>query len=886
MVFSPRLRPFIFVCLLQILVAWCSTPVMATGIPEKGNGAFSAGSDAFGAKSEGERPDPERSADDSTLSPCQKVRQAYDRADFVTLELRSEYCVLKCSFLKYVRCAVDAPKVEFTAFADTKRWFEKFDADKFFVSDREPDMVADEVIGIWWHLVARAWAITLGLFPILCNQSKGLKGSYWLTSGMIFMFGAVHIYGFCSMGIMLNNMLLALLALISPASSPALSQYFLMTLGTFAAAWSAFLTSPALQVPITFAVLAGYVTYMQAAFFHRGKNTSFGGVAVVLIQIIILTEQLHIAVREFGLKSYVAMLLEYVIVSYLPHGGSKWLLFNSIFASQRLARVMDCAKFGLNPGLVAMNLVFVQITMFLFSRACIGSYYLYSLRCRFEAQALVLGFWTYLIDVLGPVRGAYLQFFGLETMDSRKVLYSTVGLIMAATELRYAYEFFIIRCFFFLVDWLFIRSPYGKATHYLSSDVDCDGAYLHELFDHARTHNVLSDGVYPHPTAGAWHDAEKLCKLGQCVGTLKVLTKSDDRVRGVGMAVASRGRTVLYSVAHVTDNAASVVFQNRRLQDPQFEAVCTSDDPVTSTVCDLPHGPHLPLLTKPEIGRVTTMICLNRVGGEKGLDGKVVQAYVRDWSVDKHSGTLRVCANLREGDSGGPLIAVLTGGDFRYAGSVSMGSTAAPGNHVSLVVPKTDVYESDSDSDHCVRQFNAVRRHSGRMSEGDVEYARYQAHDELASWFSRNGDLLNELKEWPAHFQFDHFPDCDDRASEVYQAFVRKAGNGGTIRGRDAHDPGDADDAGGDGPSVNRPGRNKRRKNARKDRAAIKNAGLKFELLRERLLRIYSEEDAKAIFNLVMHGKLLTLPQRGYVGKVQDGLITIADDLPGSGDWG
>lgn len=364
------------------------------------------------------------------------------------------------------------------------------------------------------------------------------------------------------------------------------------------------------------------------------------------------------------------------------------------------------------------------------------------------------------------------------------------------------------------------------------------------------------------------------------------MTQAGKKLRGVAMAVAGRTGTLLYSVLHVTANAKTATFKGHRLQDPTFRTVSEGTDPVTSTICDIPGGPHLSLLVAPEIKKITTLVCLNRTGGELGLDKKVVQSFVKDWSVDKFTGDLRVCANLREGDSGGPLIAVLTGGEFRLAGVVSRGSSAAPGNHVSLVVSKANMYDSDSDSEYSVQQFNAVRRHVGRISDEDADRLRYQAYGHLHIWFDTNKDLLVEMRDWSDHFEFDDFPHCDKRVDDIVSSLKRE-GDADTVRGRDGdNDPADADEGGGQTPPGRNSGRNKRRKSVRRDRAAIKRVGLVAALLRERLLRIYSEEDAKAIFDFTMCGKLASLPKRGFVHKVSDGMVTYHDALPDHFDYG
>lgn len=814
---------------------------------------------------------------------CVALAVKHREAVFMPPDFRDDYCMHKCQFIRHVQCETSTAADPLFSFSlkPLIDWFDAVDEDQFFETHDEPDIVTPEVMEVWIQMGWRTWWILLGVVPVLLNQAKVERGRIWYSSFFIVAFASIHALGFCSFGIAINNVYISWLSLVSPVNSQALPQYVIMTIGTLASVFSAFLVGPGVQISITLCMITGYAMYIKAAFFHPGKGSSFGGVGIVLVQMFILTEQLHLAYAEYGLRSYTAALLEYIIGSYLPYGRSSLFFRNSAYLSYRLVDKIGYTIFNLRPGCLILCAVVLQCLLLVFSRACIGAYYLYSLRCRFEFEALSLGLWTYMIDIGGPLRMLYRQFFMRDARDHRRLLYGMAGFSLTVCEMHFARELFVARVVFTVIDRVFVHSPYGRATHYLCTRTDLGGAYPHELFERALTHNLNSHGAYPHPNAGAWHDLEKVLKLGECVDVMSVVSDSGKKLRGMAMAVAGHTHTLLYSVAHVTRNASQIRFRDHALQDPQFEDVSDGDDPVTSTTCDIPNsGEELILLTDGEIDKITSLICLNRVPDELSSSKKVVVCYVNDWTVERGTGDLRVCANLRKGDSGGPLLAVLYDGGLRLAGVVSRGSERSPGNHVSLVTGKK-TYDSDSDSAGSIRRFNSVRRHRGHMSSECADGVRYKAYEELVVMFKTYADELRGFQSWPAHYAFDDYPKFLGKWTYIVTEMAKRRGDIGTRRGQDEdEEPGDAEDA---QPAGQRPNKGKRRKNIRKDRAAVKQAGFVGQVFREKLLRIYSARDAHAVFNELMKGNLTGLPSRGYISRVQEGMHMFEDDLPSDG---
>jgi len=152
-----------------------------------------------------------------------------------------------------------------------------------------------------------------------------------------------------------------------------------------------------------------------------------------------------------------------------------------------------------------------------------------------------------------------------------------------------------------------------------------------------------------------------------------------DGKRGVGLARSNGFNNGIWTVSHVVNNAGPASFGGKKLEIfgvTRFEDKL-SIDPVIKCSVEKNDGVDLTDLTINEYDGVKMQMIVHP-------DGNVVT--INDFKIyqDHVSGTV----DLKSGDSGSPMLAVLNDGKIRYAGAVSRGSfDEGQGNLISLVKP-------------------------------------------------------------------------------------------------------------------------------------------------------------------------------------------------------
>jgi hypothetical protein len=189
----------------------------------------------------------------------------------------------------------------------------------------------------------------------------------------------------------------------------------------------------------------------------------------VISQLFVLIEELAFVRTEMGQASLVGAAIEMTLFSAVPYGRSCTAVGNILRLAVYIAnKFVDLrAKFAF-----LFFLLVVQIIMFVVFRACLGGFYLYTLRYKRDVGTFFAGGYVYLIDVFGPFYCFFRLLFKLENFNERRLFYAVVGMTMSYLEYQYASDAFLVRLIFTLADILVYRSHYGKAMHYLEFDVD------------------------------------------------------------------------------------------------------------------------------------------------------------------------------------------------------------------------------------------------------------------------------------------------------------------------------------------------------------------------------------------------------------------------------
>jgi hypothetical protein len=817
---------------------------------------------------------------ESRVRLCNRIREGYVELGFLDRTARSNYCTLGCDFIRHLQCLSETPSRPFFADLLEKLWkrMDGFDEDNFF-SD-EGQLIDARIWAIWMDSLRNSFMILFCVVPVFLNQC-GLANRWTAGFSLLFLWAAEYL-GFSSSAITMNNAAIVCLSAIHGVASTMMPIYMMMTFGSLFAAWTTYLTGAVMQVAATCAILVGYGWFIKEAFFTPGKGSNVGAAVIVLAQMFILTEQVEIANASLGLASYGSMLIEYVVGSFSPCGASSWYLINSYYMTQRLVSRTVADEFHLNHNVLVLLGVFFQCVMFVFSRASLGAYYLYTLRCRFEFNALALGLWTYLIDVTGPVTAAYRQAF-FEMRDYRRMLYAGFGLSMLWIEFKSAYGFFLLRIVFTLLDRVFIHSVYGRMTHYLS-DVDFGPSFPHEVAERIKSY-VPDDEGCPALVKRTWSAEDKLYALERSIDKLVAIKEGGEEAVGVGLLLKGleSGKGMLYAAQEMFDGARQLRFRTQVVEDLVTPSPLAGTKS-SSMPCSVPSKIDLKPIVQGELSMISHLVCLSRRSDCDDVpDGcNVVQHHIEKWKVDKETGSLSVSVRLEDWELGGPLIGVLRSGEVRFAGVVRRDGSRL-GNTVSMVLFQRSEDDMDPDGNSTISSRGAAGRRtkldqSGSDHSSSFSGPRYDAYREFMDALAANKKLMEELSEWPSHLSHSNFPDCDSRVNEIVEELKKKADKPPTIRGKEGNHDG-FDDGGYDvGPG---PGRTGRRKNWRRDRAAIKRGAEFGHKLRLLLARIYSDADANVIFDYVMEGHLLDAPgERKFITGCDAGVCNFDDALP------
>jgi len=287
------------------------------------------------------------------------------------------------------------------------------------------------------------------------------------------------------------------------------------------------------------------------------------------------------------------------------------------------------------------------------------------LKFGWNFNAITTGFYSYAIDIFGPITGFITCIFDRDQRSSRRFMYCSLMLVLTACELRFAQDVLLLRFLLLSLDVVFLRSGLLDASRFLDCDIN------------------LSGMAFPQVGAFPFTSLDRLNEIRKSVYRLSLQVSVDDKesnAYGVGTAIGKDGSTYLVTARHCLMDKQRVVFDEGRCMEEIRTAytVGSSCDPTVTmpTLCTPSCTVNLPFLVTNEIKSVTHLFMLS----PEGMIGTVTGFKFRD------DGDLYASISLRQGDSGSPLVAILQDGSIRLAGTVSRGSRQeGQGNIISCV---------------------------------------------------------------------------------------------------------------------------------------------------------------------------------------------------------
>lgn len=793
---------------------------------------------------------------DGRRSRCNQIRETYEKRGYLAPPQRVEYCVEGCDFISAPVCVRKELKTEwhFDAFGVIK------DKLKQIITAGEGHIALDAegidaaLYDIWWKLAHNGFPMLLAFVPILLNQWKQYK--LWSASALFMVFIGFHLTGLVSAVLSLHNIIVALLCWMQPASSTSLGESIVAILAANVVIAGGFFAGNGMQIFVLIAAIVGYVAYLRWAFFVR-KQGSGASVILVIIQVIVFNNQLEYARDEFLMNSIVSVVLEMMMNAMLPSGRSSYFTKNSMISSLKIVKFV-----GYGDGVVVFCVVFLtQLVLLLAFRASLGTYYILTLRYKMDITSIFYGLIVYMTDAFGPFVALYRLVFRYEAASSRRLLYALTGIILSYVEVRGALELMQFRLIVSFIDYFFVQSTFGRTLHYLEYNVD------------------FMQSQFPQVGAPPWLSFKKLAEVAKHTGV--VFAKRDDGqyVRGMGVALRSGGSIMFYTVQHVARRAIELTFQGKRYSSPDLRPVTDGDDPIVGMKAPLlPGVPDVEILTIGELPFIKQVMFVNSILDKNGDEVDKTICFVDDWTLDKNGTKMAAAVNLRKGDSGGPVFAILSSGSVRFCGVVSQGNPRdGGGNLISFFTSDKAVGYNSSDDESPVEkeskiaQFNGVRRNAllrGKPS-GDLR--------ERADDLERFLDLNEEVWEISCALGVPYtWVSCGDYAS-TFSLWKQKFDNSIC----EDEDGGDA----ADGDEVNPDFKEHKKKDKRaryKDRAMRKRQceriGPICALLRSKLQSIYNDNDARNIYDRITRGQKVPELDGGVIEHWEEGLMIVDDD--------
>jgi hypothetical protein len=749
---------------------------------------------------------------------CAKLERKFSRG-FLTVPERDVYCMSGCNFLN-VQCVSEKQSdIDWASIFDGVTNFAKrlLDEDVFSIIS-EPDWSADDVtIDVWITLLHRVWTISFCIVPLFLNQWKFYN--FWWAMILSLTFMSSAFLGYAPFAIMIHNSILCFFAYAHGAGSHHLFESVFTMVILLGAVFMMFVYSPFWQfIHLIWAVI-GFIFYIRYNFFVK-RNASGSALVIAISQLTVMLDQLEFTRMMFAQSSLAGAGIEMCLSSVLPVGRSTLFTINAIHNAGQVVRKTQF--FALGPWALLCMLM-LHIGIFVGFRMCLGAYYLHTLRYKKDIKTLFVGLWVYLVDFFGPFRCAFRMAFKYEEFSTRRVMYAGVAFILMYHEMHAARELFLLRLFMSAFDVVFVKSSYGRATHYLEFNVD------------------FMQSVFPQDGALPWFSIELLAAISKNVNFLNA-ERANNTVRGLGVLLNSAGSTMLYTVDHVVRKAQAITFNNVLTSQPDFRPVTMGDDPMVAMKYAHGEYPDVPLITNSETLDVALLVFINLMD-----DGEKVITMVPKFETERCK--LYATVNLKKGDSGGPCFAIMNDGTIRLCGVVSRGNPRKGGGNIIAFSYSDGTISPNSDDDASlgeVKQFNAVRR-----ARFDLPVEQNYTFVQLNEIIQERREDLVHMRDWARTPTIDDVMDYQRNKEFDFNPFCADF-DVGAFQRDNPDDP--------DGKKF------KRAKKAfnQKERAAVKRGFMVLSSVLANAQLAYDKVDAMNIFNALARGYVPHIDNREF----------------------
>lgn len=588
---------------------------------------------------------------------CPELESKLENQGLLTNEDRIYYCAARCTFLQNFRCDKERKERSFPKiFKDmlnainrtrTVTYTRRSYGDVEFAFDNN-----------WWDLLEFCLPFLLAVIPVVVSHTKldySMKVVFYLFWGI----GSLTV----DMDWMLSiyNIVTVVFCLTVPERSQAaatviVNMMVFLTAIIFAVAYRDFWVQLGLGL---FSMV--YFSTILYRVIQKGNITDYPAFFIALIQFLGLGRMIYLLMVYRAVDSIQLRMIQFITEAVLPLGPD-----NSLWSNAFLDTVWVIADLRLLDTYAYWFMAFFMTfwSLFLGVRGLIGVILIKRLRIKVDLRSFWIGLYVYMADFFGGFHYFARILFGFEVPSFARTSYAVIHLVLFVREFVGAREFLLLRFMISIIDYALWDGGYSKVPKYAEGKIDLSGM------------SFPKDGSFP------WFSIEKMSGLAASVKRIKGYCGASIK-SGVGLIVRDeRGMVGLYTARHVLEDCDSFMIGTERSDVSGLVNLGKSSDPVIFTkLSDDSEGAELSVLTREEISEVKFLFSIH-------CDGMVNM--IKDFKFQR-DGDISCAVNIMQGDSGSPVVAVLSEGSLRYAGAVSRGSfDEGTGNLISSVTASVE----------------------------------------------------------------------------------------------------------------------------------------------------------------------------------------------------
>lgn len=407
------------------------------------------------------------------------------------------------------------------------------------------------------------------------------------------------------------------------------------------------------QLVLGIVLFAGFIVLLYRKITNSRKEDLFNMISLLLTGKM-CSDYTVLIFDRLMVENPGTLLIRHCINAMLPWEGRYVSVLNNMnYSSAQLAALFVKADeiesghlYIFFVGLMTYALVFLGI------RAGVGLIMLRKMHADFSLQLIWTGFYSYAIDVVNPFK---IVLVSLLKKDSRMLWYALIMCAFNVGEFFTARDFFVIRCILSVLDYLVIESGLSGAHRFLEFDVDLGGMVFEK------------PGAFPYFFLDNLMDVRRHCK--------RIITSTHDNAgalvsesAGVGLVRQTKTGPKLLTVQHCLRSKDFIRTEDDGIREPigHIDVIGDSVDPPVSLNipgCRL-DGSTMRDISSSELKSVKYLFVVSPCGAT---------CPINDWSIS--NGDIHATVNLRSGDSGSPVCAVLDSGVCVLAGVVSRGDS-------------------------------------------------------------------------------------------------------------------------------------------------------------------------------------------------------------------